>query len=388
MAISERRAWGILAGLFVLSAGFIAYVIAPASILPLFVAEYAIGKPAASASISAVFLTWALLQIPGGYVMDRHDNRRLVALGAVVFILASLGGLLADSYPAFLLTRLVSGASVVFVFVGSVNVLGRVLPDDRRALGMGVFIASPPLGIALAQFTGPLIAQPYGWRVALLAYILLATAGLVVFLALLREPIKPADRATVGQFLGTLRNRSVLLVSLASFCTYAVWTFLVTWMPSYGTEVLGFDLAAAGAATALVPLAGIVARPGGGWLSDLLDGRLVPIIVTSFLASMVLLYLLGGAPSPMAFAVLLALTGAAVNLAVGLYLVYVNALATASTQGTGLSVLLTFSQVGNLVAPVAGGWMIARFSWTGGFGFAIGLAAVGLVTIALVSVSE
>ena len=152
-------------------------------------------------------------------------------------------------------------------------------------------------------------------------------------------------------------------------------------MPTYGPDVLGIELAAAGAATALVPLAGIVSRPGGGRLSERLGGRLQPVIVTSFIASILLLYLISVAPSPTAFAALLALTGGAVNLAVGLYLVYVNTLADAATQGTSLSVLFTFSQVGNLVAPVAGGWLIAELSWTAGFGFAVALAIVGLATI-------
>jgi len=87
MAVAERRSWGVLASLFLLSVGFTAYVIAPASVFPLVMAEFGIDKPSASASISAVFLTWAVLQIPGGYVLDRHDNRRLVVLGSVIFLL-------------------------------------------------------------------------------------------------------------------------------------------------------------------------------------------------------------------------------------------------------------------------------------------------------------
>lgn len=383
----DWRPWGTLAGLFLLAAGFIAYAVAPASILPLFVTEYGIDRTTASASISAVFLTWAVLQIPGGFVMDRYDNRRLVAMGGAVFLVVSLGGLLVGSYPTFLLTRLVAGGCVVFIFVGSINILSRVLPDARRALGLSLYVASPPLGVALAQVAGPRVAQPYGWRSAVLAYTVLAMAGLIVFIAVPGAPVKAANRVTVPSFVRTLGNRSVLLVSMASLCTYAVWNFLITWMPSYGADMLGFDMSAAGAAAALVPLAGIVARPGGGWLSDLLDGRLRPVIVTSFLASVLLLYVLSGAPSPTAFAVLLALTGAAINLAVGLYLVYVSSLADAATQGTSLSVLLTFSQIGNLSAPVLGGWMIAQGSWTAGFGFAAGLAVLGLVSIVLVPAS-
>lgn len=381
---SNWRPWGILLALFLVSAGFIAYALAPASTLPLIIAEYQIDKATASASISAIFLTWAALQIPGGFVMDRHDNRALVALACGLFILAAIGSVLVITYNAFLVLRLLSGACVVFVFVGSINTLSHVLPSPRRALGMSIFIASPPVGVALAQFTGPLIAQPYGWRAPILAYAGVAAIGLGGFLALQRDPITAGDRVTPREFIRTLQNRSVLLVSLTALCTYAVWTFLVTWMPSYGTEVLGFSLAAAGAATALVPLAGIIARPGGGWLSELLGGRLRPVILASFLTSIPLLYFLSNAPTPILFAVLLALAGAAVNLAVGLYLVYVNSLAAIATQGTSLSVLLTFSQIGNLIAPVIGGWMITEFSWTGGFGFAIGLAILGVVTILFV----
>ena len=390
MAVAERRSWGVLASLFLLSVGFTAYVIAPASVFPLVMAEFGIDKPSASASISAVFLTWAVLQIPGGYVLDRHDNRRLVVLGSVIFLLGATGGLFVGGYRAFLVSRLLSGATVVFGFVGSVNVLRRVLPDHRRALGISVYVASPPVGLALAQFSAPRIAAPYGWRAAVLAYLLVALAGLVGFMAALRRPITPEERASASAFLAALRNPSVLLVSLSSLCTYAVWTYLNTWMPTYGNEVLGIDLAAAGATAALVPLAGVLARPAGGWLADLLDGGHRPVIVASFLASAVLLVLLNAATSPPAFAALLALTGAAVNLAVGLYLVYVGALAdeaTQATQATSLSVLATFSQVGNLVAPVVGGWVIAEVSWTAGFGFGVALAVLGLGAVLLAPVS-
>ncbi|WP_411964418.1 MFS transporter [Haloferax sp. YSMS24] len=377
------RTWGTLGSLFLVSAGFIAYAIAPASVLPLFMDTFAVEKPAASASISAVFLTWALLQIPGGYLLDRFDNRYPVFLGTGVFVLASVTGLLTDSYTVFLLTRLLSGASAVFIVVGSVNILGRILPENRKPIGLGIFIASPPFGVAIAQFSGPLIAERYGWQAAILVYTLVAVFGLVVSVALLRQPVRADGRVTLSQFVAALQNRSILFVSTASFCTYAIWTFLNTWMPTYGTEVLGIELVAAGAATALVPLAGIVSRPGGGWLSEKLGGRLQPVILTSFLASILFLYLLSSAPSPTTFAILLGLTGGAVNLAVGLYLVYVNTLADSSTQGTSLSVLLTFSQIGNLVAPLVGGWLIANVSWTAGFGFAAGLAVLGVILIVL-----
>ena len=380
------RVWGLLAACFLLSAGFIATVILPASVLPLVGATFDVETGAVSASISAVFLTWALLQIPGGLVLDRGDNRRLVALGALGFVVVTPLGLLTDSYAVFLASRLVGGACAVFMFVGSIAILSHVVPAHRRGLALSIFIASPPFGIALAQFTGPLIAAAVGWRTAALTYVGLAGLGGVGIVVLRRAPVVAGGTLRLREFGATLRSPAVLLVSIASMCTYVVWTFLVTWMPTYGTEVLGLDLAAAGAVTALVPLAGIVARPGGGWLSDALGGRLLPVFAISFLATIALVLVIGRAASPLAFALSLALAGAAVNLCVGLYLVFIDRLAPAATRGTSLSVLLTFSQVGNLIAPVVGGWLITTYSWTAGFGFAAGLAASGLGTILVVTV--
>lgn len=381
MRSDDWRPWGVLVGLFLVSSGLIAYAIAPASILPLFMEAFTIDKPAASASISAFFLTWAVLQVPGGYLLDRFDNRLMVFLAAVAFVAVAVGGLAAPTYAGFMVTRLLGGACAVFVVVGSVNILSSIIPPAREGLGVSLFIASPPFGVAFAQFVGPAVAEPYGWRAVILLYAAVSAVGLVIAVLLLRESVTGTEPVTARQFVAALRDPAVLLISVASFCTYAVWTFLNTWMPSFGTEVLGIELVAAGGAAALFPLAGMLSRPGGGWLSDKLGGRMKLVIVASFVSSAVLVALLSASPSPLAFAILLALTGAAVNLAVGLYLVYVNSLAVVSTQGTSLSVLLTFSQVGNLVAPVAGGWLITQVSWTAGFGFAVALALVGLATI-------
>ena len=377
-------AWALLGGLMLLSTGFIAAVIVPASVFPLFMAAFGVGKAAASATISGVFLAWALLQLPVGYALDRRENRRLVLLAGGAFLVVGLAALAVETYAVHLLFRLAMGACAALIFVGSLNVLAQVLPAERQALGTSLFLASPPLGIAVAPFGGPRIAASFGWRAAGVAAVGLAAAGLLVVAAVHREPVTTASEVTVAQYLAAVRDPDVLLVSTMALCSYAVWTYLTTWMPTYGTEVVGVDLATAGAAAALVPLAGLLARPGGGWVADRLGGRLRPVVAASFVATAALLLALGEARSPAAFAAVLALLGASVNLAVGLYFVYVARLADPATTATSLSVLAGLSQVGNLVAPAAGGWVIEAVSWSASLWVAAGVAVAGLVALALV----
>lgn len=50
-------------------------MLAPASIVPLLVEHFDISKAAAGLSISAAVVGSVAIQLPGGYLMDRYDNR-------------------------------------------------------------------------------------------------------------------------------------------------------------------------------------------------------------------------------------------------------------------------------------------------------------------------
>jgi MFS family permease len=380
---ATRRPWVVLTGCFLLATGFNAYLLAPASLIPLLTAEFGIDKTAAGFSISVVFLAWALLQIPGGLLMDRYDNRRLIWAGVVVFAVAAVAGFFAPTYPTFLLTRFIGGIAAVSLWAASANVVGRVFPESSRALGTSLFITSAPAGGAIAQFGGPLVAAEFGWRAVLVVYPLVTLLGLPLFSFALREPIRNETRLDLSTFATTLRDPPILLVSLSSFCAYSLFVFFNSWMPTYATEELSIDLAAAGAMTALVPLVGFAARPGGGWLSDRIGGRRRPVIVAAFALALPVFAVISTVSSATGFGALLVVAGLASQLGTGVFYVYVNELSSAETSGTSLSVLTTLSMTGALVAPVLAGWLIESLSWTAAFGFGALLAVGGIAAIAV-----
>jgi predicted MFS family arabinose efflux permease len=381
---SHARPWLVLVGCFLLSTGFNAYLFAPASVVPLLVAEFGIDKPAAGLAISAVFLGWVLLQLPGGLLMDRYDNRLLVGGGVIVLFLTALGGFLAPDYRAFLTTRLLGGTAAVFLWTANAGIVDRAFPESSRAVGTGVFIASAPAGVGLAQLGGPLVADAFGWRATLLAYPLVTLLGLPVFYTLLREPVRNESRLAPSAFLAALRDRTVLLVSASSFCAYSLFVFFNSWLPTYGTDVVGLDLATAGALTALVPGMGLLARPGGGWLSDRIGRRRRPVLVGTFLLVLPALVGVTQVSSLAGYAAVLVLAGVGSQLGTGVFYVFVGELSDPETRGTGLAVLTTLSIAGALTAPVVTGWLIDRLSWDAAFGFGIAAAVVGIVTVALV----
>lgn len=382
---AHPRPWLVLAGCFLVSTGFNAYLFAPASVVPLLVGEFGIGKPTAGLAISATFLAWVLLQLPGGLLMDRYDNRLLVWAGAAVLFVAAALGTVAPSYETFLLTRFLAGGSALFLWTTCANVVDRSFPASSRAVGTGIFIASAPAGVALAQFAGPQIAAGFGWRATLLVYPTVTAVGLPLLYALLGEPVRNESRLGLSTFLAALRNPTILLVSVSSFCAYSLFVFFNSWMPTYGTDVVSLDLATAGAMTALVPAMGLLARPGGGWISDRIGGRRRPVLVTTFLLVLPALVGVTLVSSALGFAAALVLAGVGSQLGTGVFYVYVGELSAEETRGTGLAVLTTLSISGALTAPVLTGWLIERFSWDAAFGFGFLLAVVGVVAVLLVS---
>jgi MFS family permease len=377
----EYRHLVVFCGCFCAAVGFFAYLLAPASILSLLVAEYAVDSSTASLAISAVFLAWVVFQLPGGVLVDRYDNRLLVAGAGGLLVLAGVAGIAVSSFEALLVTRFVGGVTAVFLWTAGVNVVASTFPASRRAVGVSLFTASAPAGAALALFCSPLLAAATSTSLTFAAYPLLTMVGVVVALAALEGNVQSESRLSLGQFGRVIRHRAILLASLGSFCAYALFVFFNSWLPTYVIERFAVDLATAGALAALVPLSGLVARPGGGLVAERPGGRLRAVIVAAFAIALTALVGLQVLASLSLLPSVLLLAGIGSQLGMGALLVSVTRHTGPETRGTAVALLTTMSMTGALVAPPAGGLLIDTVSWSAAF-LACGLlAVVGIVAV-------
>lgn len=380
------RPWLVLGGCFLVATGFNAYLFAPASIMPQVVEAFGIDKATAGLSISVVFLAWVLLQLPSGFLLDRYDNRILVWTGVLVFLAAALGALVAPTYPVFLVTRFIGGTTAVFLWTANANIVGQSFPPARRALGTSLFVASAPAGVTMAQAIGPSLEAAVGWRGTVAAYALVTVCGLPLFVWALDAPVRNESALSLSKFASALGNRQVLAIAVSSFCAYSLFVFFNSWMPTYATEVIGVTTGTAGTLAALLPAMGLLARPGGGWLSDRIGHRRRPVILLAFAVVLPALVIASVATSVLVFGAALVLAGIGSQLGTGVFYVYVDEMSPPESGGTSLAVLLTLSMAGSLVAPVTTGWLIDTVSWTAAFGFG-GILALGGIT-ALVGLPE
>jgi predicted MFS family arabinose efflux permease len=374
----QRSPVGIFLGCFLLSVGANAYILAPASIVPLLVEQFTISKVAAGLSISAAVLGSVIIQLPGGFLMDRYDNRRLLLAGTVVFAPVAVVGTLLDSYYGFLGTRVVAGLAAGGVFVLGANVVAEVFAGPRQGFVTTLFIASAPVGFALSQIGGPALGAAFGWGAPFIAYPAVSVAGYVLFQLSRPSAIRTGEPLSLGDFRLAFRNRPVLLVSMAGFCSYVLYIFLNSWMPTYAAEQLPVTLEQAGAVTALLPAVGIVARPAGGWVSDRIGYRRRAVIVGSLAIGLPAFVVITRAVSILLFAGLMLAVGFALQFGMGVYYIYARELADTGAQATSLTIFTTVSFIGTLVAPPFGGWLIEVLSWGPTFLVHVGIGVLGI----------
>jgi predicted MFS family arabinose efflux permease len=100
--------------------------------------------------------------------------------------------------------------------------VSRAATSENRATAVGIFTASGPIGFALGQGAGPLIAYQFGWPAIFVAFTGLTVVGPVLFWPASRGlGTNQGDAPSLEDFGAVLRNRSVWSVGLLGFLGYS-----------------------------------------------------------------------------------------------------------------------------------------------------------------------
>ncbi|WP_141579990.1 MFS transporter [Actinomadura sp. WMMA1423] len=153
--------------------------------------------------------------VVAGRLLDRHDERWVVGLGACLVGAALCAGSAVPGYASLLLVLLVVGAGYSTVQPGGSKSVASWFDASQRGFAMGVRQAGLPLGGALASAVLPLVAGAFGWRAALLTGGLVALLGAGGFMGLYRRPpARPPDPVDPRPGLRKRTHRETSLVTI------------------------------------------------------------------------------------------------------------------------------------------------------------------------------
>ncbi|AUG49219.1 MFS transporter [Haloarcula taiwanensis] len=381
---TANSTWWLVAGASLISMGLAAYEIVPASVTPLIQESLRVGPTAAGLLVGVMFGTAVVVSLPAGAVLDRTDSRTAMAIAVGMLVIAGLWGWRAGrrgQYESILASRALGGAAYVVVWNAGIDMVSRTVEDSHRATAVGIFTASGPVGFALGQGTGPLIAQRFGWPTVLLAFIGPAIAGLAVFWPASRgHGGSRGDAPSLREFGAVLRSPSVWLVGALGFLGYALYLFVNSWGSSYLTQELNFSLAVSGLVVAVFPAVGVLSRISGGLISDrVFDGKRRPVVLCSFGLAAPLLLGFTQLRSLALLVTVLLLIGFAVQLTLGLSFTYVREVVDLRVAATTVAFQTSIGLAGAFVAPIAGGAVVNRAGFASAFLLAGVVAVAGII---------
>ncbi|MEU8380698.1 MFS transporter [Streptosporangium sp. NPDC048865] len=196
-----------------------------------------------------------------GRLLDRHDERWVVGIGALVVAVALATGSAAPGYVSLLVVLLIAGAGYSTVQPGGSKSVASWFDARQRGLAMGVRQAGLPLGGVLAALVLPAMATASGWRSTLVAGALAALSGAVAFMALHRRP--PGRRPTPATSRvrpGPLREPYMKKIILSGTSMVAVHSGVGVLTVLYLHEVTSMAPASAALVYVAVQCAGALGR--------------------------------------------------------------------------------------------------------------------------------
>ncbi|MER8002255.1 MFS transporter [Streptomyces sp. NPDC095613] len=355
--------------------------------MPYMSKEFHISSAVQGVMLSAFFWTYALFQIPSGWLLDRFGPRVIYPVAVGWWSIWTALTALAQGVGSVMVFRLGLGIGEAPVQPANIKVVSRWFPRKERAFASSLFDMGQQIGTALSIPVVTALALFGGWR---LAFIVIGVTGLlwiVGWVAVYREPgdhprVSAAELAHIRSDQGPTAGEEPVGANtpwrelLGDSQVWALMTgyvfrslagaFFLTWYPSYLLDDRGFSEADFGMVGWIPSLIAIGSTVLGGVVSDrmLASGlstnlaRKVPIVTGLGLSACI-----GFAPfvgSNAALMVILTVSSAAHSFAGAAILSLPAEVARSSESVGAVAGFQNFgSQVGNLLSPIVIGLFLA-----------------------------
>jgi len=344
--------------------------------------------------VPSIYLAGLLFSLPGGRLADRLGVRPAFLGGLALGAAGLLAAALAPGFLAFLACLFVAGAgwSVVNPTLG--KAIMDVFPVRERGIAMGVKQMGLTIGGVISALALPAIAAALGWRFAM------GTCALVVALPVAlgwyplgafragSRAVSPDRLAGTGSSWWWARRPALVIFFATGFVLGMVQAAVLSYLPLFTVQALGFDKIGAGLLVAASQAGGAVSRLALGAASDrwLTERRSLWITGTGAVGAAIFgLYAVWPATAPLTAGLLAFATGVGAYGWVGIF--FVISAEAGGPREAGLLSGVAFAAIvlGLLVGPPVFGLLLeAGNSYTAAWAVFAALSAL-VAVVALVA---
>ncbi|WP_321952211.1 MFS transporter [Paraburkholderia bannensis] len=238
--------------------------------------------------MSAFFWSYALLQLPAGFLADRFGQKKVLGFAVLWWSLATAATGLANGFKSLVALRVALGVGEAGAYPSNAGIASKWFARSERATVAGIFDSGSKLGGAIAL---PLIAAmlaAFDWKLTFALTGLLGLVWYVVWQFTFAD--SPRDHkwvnaeelahiqgnASAQQHDETARpslrtlfaHRNIWAMCIGFFMINYNSYFFITWLPTYLVKERGMTMMEMGWMASLPLLASIVVEIFAGWASD------------------------------------------------------------------------------------------------------------------------
>jgi len=366
--------------------------------------------------LSAFGWTYALCQIPGGWLVDRVAPRALYATLIVLWSIATIAVGFTTSVAGLIAVRLLVGALESPSYPINNRVVTTWFPERERATAIGFYTSGQYVGLAFLTPVLAVIQLRAGWH---MVFVVTGSIGVVWGLAwylLYRQPhefpgtnaaeidqirrggglvdLGSDPSATRQRFSGAdlahvLNSRKLWGVYIGQFCLTSTLWFFLTWFPTYLVQARGMSFVKVGFLATLPFLAAFVGVLSSGLLSDALvrrgmslgAARKTPIVVGLLLSASIIGANYVDTPALIIAYMTLAFFG---NGLASITWSLVSAIAPERLIGLTGGVFNFFGNLSGIAVPIIVGYLARDYGFSAGLIYVGALGVVGALSYVFV----
>jgi ACS family glucarate transporter-like MFS transporter len=359
--------------------------------------------------LSAFFWSYALLQLPAGFLADRFGQKKTLGLAVLWWSLATAVTGFATGFKSLIGLRVALGVGEAAAYPSNAGIASRWFPSSERGTVAGIFDSGSKFGGAIAL---PLIAwmvARFGWKET---FALVGSLGVVWTLIwwfmfkdspaqhrgvnkgelahiLEGQSQKSLDDTTMPmKWYELFKHRNIWAMCIGFFMINYNSYFFITWLPTYLVKERGMGLIEMGIMASLPLLVAMVVEVAAGWLSDrvfasgklsLTATRKLFLVVGLLMASSI--GFAAFAESAMTAVILLCIAKSGTTVAASQVWALPSDIAPRNMTSMVAGIQNSVSNMGGVVGPIITGAIVGA---TGSFVYALLFSAI-LIGIAIVN---
>jgi MFS family permease len=323
--------------------------------------------------LAAFYYSYAVLQIPAGWIVDRFGVKRSLGISFVFWSVAAALTGLASNLAMLIFFRVLLGIGEATLTPGAMRWIRFNVPEERRGTAVGIFMAAAKVGPAVAAVLATLLAERYGWKVMFATLGLGCLIWLIPWQAVVRDDdrkLEVAQRKASNQqpvpFSQVLKSPVIWGTLVGTFAYQYFLYFCMTWLPSYFQNQRGLSFKSSGwfSGFSLGGMA-IVAISAGFFADRLIAKGRDPVNVRRTFCMLGLIVasteMVGAFSSSLNVALFFAIFSlAGLGLMTANYWALTQTLLPGGAVGRIVGLQNMAANIPGIVAPIATGWLVKK----------------------------